>query len=161
MPTDRIDAFIREYERDFGGIKDLFKDALINLMIGNEFHTANDKLFYEQFLPAELETQFWVKMKLAAYEPSQEGDTGYLEYPMPAGYKAYHLENLHKLISEEYGWRHFMVAEEGTVLGEARNALNYFRVLMLIGKFEEVRTLCLMITHLRHLKSFLQLMTTE
>ena len=60
---------------------------------------------------------------------------------MPAGYKAYHLETLHKLISEEYGWRHFMVAEEGTVLGEARNALNYFRVLMLIGKFEEVSRL--------------------
>jgi hypothetical protein len=47
---------MREYERDFGGIKDMYKEALVNLMVGSVFRTANEKLFYECFLPPELES---------------------------------------------------------------------------------------------------------
>jgi len=67
IPEEKVAEYSSEYERDFGSLRDMYKDVMFNLMIGSNFKTVNDELFWDNLLPAELENQLWVKLKLAAY----------------------------------------------------------------------------------------------
>ena len=123
----------------------MYKDALISLMIGSNYKTANDRLFWDCLMPQELETQLWFKLKLAAYEvkdsPSQHAE--YLSYPMPASYQPYRLSDLQDFISN-LGPKHFsasaMVSSNNNNRPDEEDTLGsllYFRVLMMIGNYSE------------------------
>ena len=142
IPQEKIVIFQRECDSAFRGLKDMYKDALISLMIGSNYKPANDRLFWDCLMPQELETQLWFKLKLAAYEvkesPSQHAE--YLSYPLPASYQPYRLSDLQDFISK-LGPKHFSASasssgnrpDEEDTLG----SMLYFRVLMMIGNYSE------------------------
>lgn len=73
-------------------MKDMYKEALVSIMIGSNFKLIDEGSFWECLLPQELETQLWIKLKLAAYEhrkPNQSA--GYFAYPKPSFFQAYTL----------------------------------------------------------------------
>lgn len=74
-----MESFFCQYERE-NTVSDLYKEAMVNIMIGNDFKTSNDEVFYQLLLPSELEAQLWIKLKLAAYELRQDRTTSYLEF---------------------------------------------------------------------------------
>ena len=57
IPQEMVAQFCSEYERDFGGggVRDMYKEVMFHMMIGSNFKTANDELFWDNLLPAEIE----------------------------------------------------------------------------------------------------------
>lgn len=89
IPQDKITIFSSECDSAFRGILDMYKDALISLMIGSNFRPNNERLFWDYLMPQELETQLWFKLKLASYEIKQsqlQQQSEYLTYPKLESY---------------------------------------------------------------------------
>ena len=56
IPKEKVAAFCTEYDREFGRIHDIYKEALFNLMIGSNFKTYDDEVFWNALIPSDLES---------------------------------------------------------------------------------------------------------
>jgi hypothetical protein len=92
---------------DVSRVKDMYRDALVNLMTGNAHELANERAFWDILVPPELETQLWYKVKLASLEKSSAKISPYLPSSIPKNYEEYKLRDLHKYI-ENIGRNHFV-----------------------------------------------------
>jgi hypothetical protein len=56
IPTRKIGSFHNEVESKFGGVRDMYKDAMCNLMMGSYFTPLEEALFWDCLIPPELES---------------------------------------------------------------------------------------------------------
>lgn len=131
---DEISEFQKEYDRrihDVSRVKDMYREALVNLMTGNGHELTNERAFWEILVPTELETQLWYKLKLASLEKSTAKRSPYMPLSSPKNYKEYKLKDLHVYI-ESIGREYFVSAgPDGQSL--PADIMSYFRALMIIG----------------------------
>ena len=112
---DDVAGFLNDYNMylESSISKDMYRDALVNLMTGNSYSLINETVFWENLIPHELETQLWYKLKLAGFERRESHSMVYVPQRVPSNYKGYNLLELHDYILD-LGRPHFVgVSEDG------------------------------------------------
>jgi len=72
IPKEVLTQFESEYERNYGGIHDIYKEALFNLMVGSKIATTDNEAFWNVLVPNSIESLLWVNLKLASYDHKED-----------------------------------------------------------------------------------------
>lgn len=72
LPTSEVDSFYNKCKLATEDFEDMYKDAIICLMMGSEYQPKEFNVFWNGLLMGELETQLWFKLKLSAYKLSED-----------------------------------------------------------------------------------------
>lgn len=109
----------------------MYKDALVNLMIGNLYKPANERAFWSSLIPFDIETQLWMRLKVAGYEIKEDRPSDYIEIQRLPNYESFDLVKLYELVQTE------LKPEISRQYDEYEGTLIYTKVMMLIGQYSQ------------------------
>jgi hypothetical protein len=94
IPKEVLNQFTTEFDRQYGGLNDIYKEALFSLMIGSKISTVDNDAFWNFLIPDSIESQLWVNLKLAAYD-HREDSSAFLGMQLPNFYTPITLEDVY------------------------------------------------------------------